>query len=443
MTDNDKNNNYSTPVGAPFRPAFPVRSLADIHKLEETPLAQALTVRSTYEIFRNAGAAFGSKTALTFLRTGNPADEPIRWSYAELLARIHQTANLLHTLGVGPDDAVAVLLPGCLEYHLALWGGEAAGIVQPLNPLLTDEKLVALMTAGRAKVLIAYGSDSESGMWSKALRLRGQVPTLTTVLRVAPHDEASGAAGALPDGVAEFDVLRAAQPSDRLVSGRDIAPTDIAAYFHTGGTTGAPKLARHSHGAQVFTAWASVQVAGMNENGISINGYGSYGIGAYPHLAGAHMSLATQSDMNHVAYKGEAPMMQDLIGGQIQMAYASALVAKPHIDSGKIRAIGVSGERRMSTLPDVPTLAEQGLKDEAYRVTGWLAIAVPAKTPKPIVDRLAQEVRKATQQPDVQQRVAAMGFEIKDSSPELFAAAWKAERPVWERLIKQSGAKLE
>lgn len=274
MTDTQSHkNNYKTPVGAPFRPASPVRSLADIHRLEETPLAQALTVRSTYEIFRNAGHAFGDKTALTFLRTGNPADAPIRWSYAELLARLHQTANMLHTLGVGPGDAVAVLLPGCLEYHLALWGGEAAGIVQPLNPLLTDEKLVALMTAARAKVLIAYGSDSESGMWSKAMRLRGQVPTLTTVLRVAPHDEAPGAAGALPEGVAEFDVLRAAQPDDRLVSGRDIAPADIAAYFHTGGTTGAPKLARHSHGAQVFTAWASVQVAGMNENGISINGY--------------------------------------------------------------------------------------------------------------------------------------------------------------------------
>ncbi|GER13222.1 acyl-CoA synthetase [Variovorax boronicumulans] len=271
-TGNDKNNPTGT-AGAPFRPLFPVRGLADIRRLEETPLEEALTVRSTYELFRNSGAAFGDKTALTFLRSGNPADEPIRWSYAQLLAGIHQTANLLHTLGVGPDDAVAVLLPGCLEYHLALWGGEAAGIVQPLNPLLTDEKLIALMTAGRAKVLIAYGSDAESGMWSKAMRLRGQVPTLTTVLRVAPHDEAPGAAGALPEGVAEFDVLRAAQPSDRLVSGRDIAPTDIAAYFHTGGTTGAPKLARHSHGAQVFTAWASVQLAGMNEQGISINGY--------------------------------------------------------------------------------------------------------------------------------------------------------------------------
>lgn len=171
--------------------------------------------------------------------------------------------------------------------------------------------------------------------------------------------------------------------------------------------------------------------------------YGSYGVGSYPHLAGAHMSMTQQADMNHIAYKGEAPMMQELLGGQIQMAYASALQAKPHIESGKIRVIGVTGERRMGTLPNVPTLAEQGLKDEAYRVTGWLAIAAPAGTPKPVVQRIADEVRKATQQPDVQARVAAMGFEIKDSSPEAFAAAYKLELPVWERLIKQSGAKLE
>ena len=171
--------------------------------------------------------------------------------------------------------------------------------------------------------------------------------------------------------------------------------------------------------------------------------YGSYGLGAYPHLAGAHMSATQNADMNHVAYKGEAPMVQDLIGGQIQMAYASSLVAKPQIEAGKLKAIGVTGERRLSSLPNVPTLAEQGLKDEAYRLTGWLAIAVPAKTPEPIVKRLADEIRKATQQPDVQQKVAAMGFELKDSSPEAFAAAYKAERPVWERLIKQSGAKLE
>lgn len=171
--------------------------------------------------------------------------------------------------------------------------------------------------------------------------------------------------------------------------------------------------------------------------------YGSYGVGAYPHLAGAHMSLSQKAEMNHVAYKGESPMLQDLIGGQIQMAFASALVAKPHIEAGKLKAVGVSGERRMATLPNVPTLAEQGLDDEAYRVTGWLAVAMPAKTPKPIVDRIAEEVRKATRQPDVQQRVAAMGFDLQDSSPEAFSAVYRKESPIWERLIKDSGAKLE
>ena len=262
---------------APFTPRFPVRSAADVQRLEEIPLATALTVRSTYEIFRNSAHAFGDKTALTFLPTANPADTPIRWSYAELLAGIHQTANLLHSLGVGPGDAVAVLLPGCLDYHLALWGGSAAGIVQPLNPLLTDEKLASLMTVARAKVLIAYGkttgNDADADMWQKALRLRSQVPTLTTLLRVAPHDEISGSVGPLPAGVADFATLRYAQPGDHLLSQRDIAPVDIAAYFHTGGTTGAPKLARHSHGNQVFTAWASVMMHGILATDVSINGY--------------------------------------------------------------------------------------------------------------------------------------------------------------------------
>ena len=260
-------------MSPPFTASFPIRSRDDVRRLEEVPLEQALSVRSTYELFRNVAGAHGDRPALTFLRTGDPADEPIRWTYAELMRGIHQTANLLHTLGVGPQDTVAVLLPGCLEYHLALWGGEAAGIVQPLNPLLSDEKLVSLMRAAGAKVLIAYGSDDESGIWSKAMRLRSQVPTLSMVLRVAPHDEPADTLVDLPDGVGDFKALRAQQPDDRLVSGRDIAPEDIAAYFHTGGTTGAPKLARHSHGAQVFTAWVSVKLTGVTHTDITINGY--------------------------------------------------------------------------------------------------------------------------------------------------------------------------
>ena len=260
------------PLHLPFAPGAPVRSLQDVQRLKARPLAEALPVQSAYEIFVNSAAAFGDKTALTFLPTADPAAEPIRWSYAQLLTGIHQTANLLYHLGVGPEDAVAVLLPGCLEYHLALWGGEAAGIVQPLNPMLTDEKIAAMMTLARTKVLIAYGGEGDLGYWSKALRLRALVPTLTTVLRVAPHDEAPGAAPALPAGMLDL-AARHQHPGDHLVSGRRIAATDIAAYFHTGGTTGAPKLARHSHRAQVFTAWACVQMQAMGPQDVVINGY--------------------------------------------------------------------------------------------------------------------------------------------------------------------------
>lgn len=255
----------------PFEPLFPILSAADVERLEAIPLDQALTVQSTYEIFCNSAHAFGDKTALTFLTSADPDQEPIRWSYKELLVGIHQTANLLHRMGITPNDAVAVLLPGCLEYHLALWGGEAAGIVQPLNPLLSDEKLVSLMNAGRVKVLIAWGADEDSGFWSKAMRIRALVPSLTAVLRVPPVHEKN--APDLPEGVFDFTAERKRERNDCLVSGRNIAPTDIAAYFHTGGTTGAPKLARHSHGAQVFTAWGCVQMQGVRSTDVTINGY--------------------------------------------------------------------------------------------------------------------------------------------------------------------------
>jgi fatty-acyl-CoA synthase len=258
---------------APFAPAFPIRNLDGVRRLEQVPLEQAVPVRSTYEIFVNSAHAFGDRTALTFLRTADPADEPTRVSYSQLLDGIRRTANLLHRLGVGPQDAVGVLLPGCIEYHFALWGGAAAGIVQPLNPLLSEAKLASLLNAGRARVLIAWGAEDDAGFWSKAMTLRDQVPSLETVLRVAPLGESAADGPVLPPGVLHFQAALAHERGDVLASRRVIAPSDIAAYFHTGGTTGAPKLARHSHGAQVFTAWACVQLQGLRTDDITINGY--------------------------------------------------------------------------------------------------------------------------------------------------------------------------
>ena len=171
--------------------------------------------------------------------------------------------------------------------------------------------------------------------------------------------------------------------------------------------------------------------------------YGSYGIGSYAHLAGAYMSQALDADMAHVLYKGEAPMVQDVLGGQIQMAFSSAQNTKPHIDAGKLKVIGTTGDKRMAVLPNVPTLAEQGMNDDAYRIVGWMAMAAPAKTPNEIVQRMAKEITAVFQAADMREKVANLGFDVVAGTPEAFAAAYKKDAPVWEKLVKASGAKLD
>lgn len=171
--------------------------------------------------------------------------------------------------------------------------------------------------------------------------------------------------------------------------------------------------------------------------------YGSWGAGSYAHLGGAYMSKTLDAGMSHVPYKGEAAMLQDLVGGQIDIAFASAVGARPYIDSGKLKVIGTTGDKRMAVLPAVPTLAEQGFKDDAYRLVGWVAMAAPVKTPTAIVDRLARETAAIFAEPDVRQRIIDMGFVPVASSPAEFKAVYQRDLPVWRALVSVSGAKLD
>ena len=266
----------------------PVQALADIHQIEATPLATAMPWASTYDLIRASANAHANQPALTFLATGEPGGPATCWTYRALLQGIHQTANLLHSLSIGSQDVVAILLPSGLAYHLALWGGEAAGIVQPLNPLLSEEKLLSLLQASQAKVLIAHGVEDDSQLRDKALRLQAQLPHLKTVLLV--HPVGVPLTNDLPPGTHDFHALRQQQIDDRLLSARVFQSSDIAAYFHTGGTTGAPKLARHSHGAQVFTAWANATMQGFRSSDVTINGYPLFHVAGV--LPGALCSLA-------------------------------------------------------------------------------------------------------------------------------------------------------
>lgn len=170
--------------------------------------------------------------------------------------------------------------------------------------------------------------------------------------------------------------------------------------------------------------------------------FGSVGVGSYGHLALEYMSQTQDAKMTHVPYSGEAAMARDLIAGDVALAFGSSVLAKPNVDAGKLRAIGVSGNQRMSSLPNVPTISEQGLNDEVYRTVGWLALVAPSKTPAHIVDRLRDEVKKIALLPDVQERIGSLGLEIvKDSTPASYKAFYDAQKPVWERLVKLAGVK--
>ena len=171
--------------------------------------------------------------------------------------------------------------------------------------------------------------------------------------------------------------------------------------------------------------------------------YGSWGVGSYAHLGGAYMSKTTGADMTHVAYKGEAPMIQELIGGQLQLCFSSAQNTKSFIDSGRLKAIGVTGRQRMTVLPNLPTIYEQGVTDEAYAIAGWVAMAAPVGTPKEIVDQLYAQVRESSKDAKVQERIAGAGFLPLFTSPEEFAKAYAREMPVWKSLIELAEARLD
>lgn len=171
--------------------------------------------------------------------------------------------------------------------------------------------------------------------------------------------------------------------------------------------------------------------------------YGSWGTGSYAHLAGAYMSKTTDSDMVHVAYKGEAPMIQELIGGQLQLCFSSALNTKPFIDAGRVKAIGVTGTQRMDILPKVPTIFEQGVQDDAYSIFGWVAVGAPAGTPKDVIDQLYAHLREVAKDPKVLERISGAGFLPLMNSPQEFQQNYQRDLPIWKHLVEAAGARLD
>lgn len=224
-------------------------SAAGLAGFESTPYAQRIDASSTFEALQRGAAHAPDAAAIHFLRQADPDETPTTIRHAQFIERVTQAGNLFHALGVGPDDVVSLLLPLLPQSFYALFGAQAAGIANPVNPLLSAGQIAEILRAANTKVLVTLGPVPGSDIWDKVQRFRHELPNLKAVLVVHGAADETNA-------VHDFDALLAAQDGQRLTSGRRIAASDTAGYFHTGGTTGTPKLVRHTHANQVYQAWA-------------------------------------------------------------------------------------------------------------------------------------------------------------------------------------------
>jgi fatty-acyl-CoA synthase len=224
-------------------------SAAEVKAFEAVPCSERIAAKSTFDAIKLGAAHNPNAPAIQFLLNASADDTPIVITHGQFVARVTQAANMFHALGVGTGDVVSFLLPLLPQSFFTLFGAEAAGIANPVNPLLEAHQIAEILEAAGTKVLVALGPTEGSDIWNKVAKVRGQLKHLKAIVQVnGPGDEANG--------IYAFDTLISRQPADRLVSGRQIAASDVAAYFHTGGTTGTPKLVLHTHANQVYQAWA-------------------------------------------------------------------------------------------------------------------------------------------------------------------------------------------
>ncbi len=179
-------------------------------------------------------------------------------------------------------------------------------------------------------------------------------------------------------------------------------------------------------------------LAGQKPGGLS---FASPGAGSQAHLAGELMALDAGIKLIHVPYKGIGPALNDVVGGQVTMMFGAMSAVLPHIKSGKLRALGVASQKRSAAMPDLPTIAEQGLPK--FEAVSWYALMAPAGTPGAIVDRLNAESTRMLAKPAMKERFASLGLEPGGGKPQEIAATIQAESARWAEVIRKQNIKPE
>ncbi|GER21167.1 tripartite tricarboxylate transporter substrate binding protein [Variovorax boronicumulans] len=169
--------------------------------------------------------------------------------------------------------------------------------------------------------------------------------------------------------------------------------------------------------------------------------YASVGPGSSNHLTAEYFKAVSGTFVTHIPYRGGGPAQQDLLGGQVEMMFLSAVLAQPHVNAGRLRALAQTGAQRVAAYADVPTVAESGYP--GFEVNSWVGLLAPAGTPRAVVDRLQAEVRKVVTEPAFQQRLREQGLTGIANTPEQFTAVLRTEQDKWARLVRERRLSLE
>jgi tripartite-type tricarboxylate transporter receptor subunit TctC len=291
------------------------------------------------------------------------------------------------------------------------------------------------------RIVVPFAAGGTSDVLARILGERLQAALKQTVL----VDNKAGAGGVIgadsvaksaPDGytlllgtVASHAINPALNPKMPYDAGRDFAPVILLGSIANVMLVGAQ---------QPYKTPADVVAEAKAKPGTL--SFASAGQGSSQHMSGETFRLLTGADIQHVPYKGSAPAIQDVIGGQIPMSFETALVALPHIQAGKVRALAVTTAKRTKVLPDTPTMQEAGVA--GFDVASWQALYAPAGTPPAIVHRLNEEITRIIAMPDTRARMDALGLEYSPNTPEQFTAFGKAELVKWAKIVKDGNVKL-
>jgi fatty-acyl-CoA synthase len=319
----------------PSSPPF-IATLEDVRRISSRPYGEFMPHRRILAALSDTASRHPDRIALRGIDRPDPAAPTRTWTFTQFVGDVRRAANLFRQLASPAMPRVALLLPPLPETHLALWGAETAGVACPINFQLNAEHVADLLRACGANILVVLGPAPDLDIATRSEGLAASCPALRHVLYVAAGPDAP-----LPEGLRDFTRELAACGGDALDFVESEAP--LAALFHTGGTTGAPKLAQHTHGNQLHAAWGAAAMYGTRPEDVILNGFplfhvaGSFVFGLSTLLAGGEVMLPTRTGLRNAAFMAR-------FGEFVERYRVTLLAAVPTVIAGLL-ALNLPNER--------------------------------------------------------------------------------------------------